>query len=52
MKPGATLLLIEPSGHVTNQEFDRELEIAAGAGLPLAERSSIRRSHAAVLKKS
>ena len=52
MKTGAALLLIEPSGHVTNQEFDRELEIAAGAGLPVAERPPIRRSHAALLKKS
>jgi len=52
MKTGAALLLIEPSSHVTNQEFDRELEIAAGAGLPVAERPPIRRSHAALLKKS
>lgn len=52
MKTGAALLMIEPSGHVTNHEFDRELEFAAGAGLPVAERSSIRRSHAALLKKN
>jgi ubiquinone/menaquinone biosynthesis C-methylase UbiE len=52
MKTGAALLFIEPSGHVTNQEFDRELELAAGAGLAVAERPSIRRSHAALLQKS
>ena len=52
MKTGAALLFIEPSGHVTNPEFDRELELAAGAGLTVVKRPSIRRSHAALLQKS
>jgi ubiquinone/menaquinone biosynthesis C-methylase UbiE len=52
MKTGAALLLIEPSGHVANQEFDRELDLAAGTGLAVVERPSIRRSHAALLRKS
>jgi SAM-dependent methyltransferase len=50
-KPGATLLLAEPRGHVTPQEFDAELQEAAKAGFTVGERPSIRRSHAALLKK-
>jgi len=52
MKTGSTLLLIEPSGHVPEQEFNRELELAASAGLEVVERLAIRRSQAALLKKS
>lgn len=51
-KPGATLLLAEPSGHVKAAAFDSELQAAAAAGLRLVERPSIRRSHVALLKKS
>ncbi len=51
MKPGATLLLAEPAGHVTKAAFDAELQDAAAAGLELKDRPAIRRSHAALLKK-
>jgi len=51
-KPSATLLLAEPRGHVTEQEFDVELQEAAKVGFVLVERPSIRRSHVALLKKA
>ena len=52
LKPGASLLLVEPSGHVKPPEFDAELKVAADAGLVLANRPSVGRSHAALLKKA
>jgi SAM-dependent methyltransferase len=52
MKPGATLLLAEPSGHVKKDVFEAELQDAAAAGLEATDRPTIRRSHAALLKKS
>ncbi len=51
MKPGATLLLAEPSGHVKQEAFDAELQDAAAAGLEVADRPTIRRSQAALLRK-
>lgn len=51
LKPGACLLLVEPTGHVGNEQFDAELRVAAQAGLKVIERPSIWRSHAALLKK-
>jgi ubiquinone/menaquinone biosynthesis C-methylase UbiE len=51
LKPGASVLLAEPSGHVKEAEFENELRAAAAAGLQLADRPSVRRSHAALLKK-
>jgi len=51
LKPGACLLLVEPTGHVGIEQFDAELEVAAQAGLKVIDRPSIRRSHAALLKK-
>jgi len=51
MKPGATLLLAEPSGHVKKDAFDAELQAAAAAGLELTDRPVIPRSQAALLKK-
>jgi len=50
-RPGATLLLAEPPGHVTAQEFEVELQEAAKAGFTALERPSIRRSHTALLIK-
>ena len=49
-KPGATLLLAEPTGHVKPVDFEAELQAAAKAGFHLAERPSIRRSLAALLR--
>ena len=51
MKPGATLLLAEPSGHVKKDAFDAELQDAAAAGLEVIGRPVISRSQAALLKK-
>ena len=51
LKPGASLLLVEPGGHVKPDEFDAELKIAADAGLVLSSRPTVGRSHAALLKK-
>jgi len=52
LKPGGRLLLIEPKGHVKDDEFRAELDAAARAGLSLAERPVFKRSHAALLRKS
>ena len=51
-KPAAALLLAEPKGHVNAAEFDSELQAASQAGLNLVDRPSIRRSQAALLKKT
>ena len=52
LKPGASLLLVEPGGHVKPPEFDAELKIAADAGLALASRPKVGQSHSALLKKA
>jgi ubiquinone/menaquinone biosynthesis C-methylase UbiE len=52
MKPGASLLLAEPAGHVKDEDFRTELELAARTGLSVADRPEIRRSQAALLRKS
>jgi len=52
MKPGASLLLAEPSGHVKQATFDAELRDAAAAGLEVKERPVIPRSQAALLRKA
>lgn len=50
-KPGATLLLAEPRGHVKDADFDAELSAAAKSGFQVSARPQIARSHAAVLVK-
>ncbi len=51
-KPGATLLLSEPAGHVKEAEFDAELQAALDCGFALVERPLIaRRMHSALLRK-
>jgi tRNA A58 N-methylase Trm61 len=52
MKPGATLLLAEPSGHVKKDAFDAELQDAAAAGFEVVSRPAIPRSQAALLRKT
>ncbi len=52
MKPGAKLLLAEPSGHVKKDAFDAELQDAAAAGLELTDRPVIPRSQTALLKRA
>lgn len=51
MKPGAMLLLAEPSGHVKKGAFEAQLQEAAAAGLQVTDRPAIPRSQAALLKK-
>jgi len=51
LKPGACLLLAEPTGHVNAAEFEDELQAAAQAGLQLVDRPTIRRSRTALLKR-
>jgi SAM-dependent methyltransferase len=52
LKPGGALLLAEPKGHVKPDKFDQELAAARAAGLEVAERPAIRRSMAAILRKT
>ncbi len=51
LKPGGTVLLVEPSGHVKPGAFQEELNLAANAGLRAAERPKMGRSLTALLKK-
>ena len=51
-KPGASILLAEPKGHVKTSEFDSELQAAADKGFKIVDRPSIRRAHAALLRKT
>jgi SAM-dependent methyltransferase len=50
-KPGAALLLVEPAGHINDQEFAGELAAAAQAGLTVVDHPSVQGSHAALLRK-
>ncbi len=52
LKPNACLLLAEPVGHIHAAEFSAELEAAAQAGLEVVEKPLIRRSSAALLRKT
>jgi SAM-dependent methyltransferase len=51
LKPGATLLLAEPAGHVKTAQFEAELQAAVEAGLNPVAHPPIRRSHAVLLRK-
>jgi ubiquinone/menaquinone biosynthesis C-methylase UbiE len=51
-KPGASVLLAEPKGHLTEAEFEAELEAAAQVGFAVVERPAIRRSLTALLKRA
>ncbi|MGB8029757.1 MAG: class I SAM-dependent methyltransferase [Terracidiphilus sp.] len=51
LKPGATLLLAEPTGHVDREKFQSELDAARKAGLEAISETAVRKSHAAVLRK-
>jgi SAM-dependent methyltransferase len=52
LKPGGTLLLAEPRGHVPDHDFDRELASSAAAGFATVSRPTISSSHAALLRKN
>jgi ubiquinone/menaquinone biosynthesis C-methylase UbiE len=51
LKPGGSILFAEPAGYVKTALWDAELEAASEAGFMVADRPSIRRSHAVLLKK-
>ena len=51
LRAGGVLLLAEPAGHVTAPDFEKELVLAAEAGLAVAERPKIGRGHVALMKK-
>ena len=47
--PGGRMLVAEPRGHVSEEELRTSLEVAASAGLRLAERPAVRGSRTALL---
>ena len=51
LKPGASLLVVEPKNHVSEKAFDASLAVAASMGCAVESRPSIRRSYAAVLRR-
>jgi ubiquinone/menaquinone biosynthesis C-methylase UbiE len=52
LRTGGALLLVEPTGHVTREKFEVELEAARRAGLGLTERPAVRGNMAATLRKT
>ena len=52
LKPGGSLLMAEPKGHVKPGQVSAELEAAERAGLELVGRPPIRRSYTALLRKA
>jgi len=51
-KEEATLLLVEPKGHVKDSMFDNELKLANEAGFQAVSRPAIRHSQSALLRFS
>ena len=51
-KPGARLLVAEPSGHVTPAQFDAELQAARDAGFTLVESPAVRGNRTALLRRA
>ncbi len=51
-KPGALLYIAEPAGHVSEADFNAELEGAARAGFTIVDRPHIKRSLTALLRKA
>ena len=51
-KPGASLLLVEPKGHVKSADFEKELNAAYDAGFRLQSRPNIAGSQAALFTKN
>jgi tRNA A58 N-methylase Trm61 len=52
LKIGGVLLIAEPTGHVSKDEFQKTISLAANAGCQLVETPTIRKSHSAVLRKT
>ena len=51
LKPGASILLVEPSGHVRSEQFDAEIHAAQSLGLVVVGTPRIARNHATLLRK-
>ncbi|MFP5206385.1 MAG: class I SAM-dependent methyltransferase [Acidobacteriota bacterium] len=51
LRPGGTLLLAEPLGHVDAEAWQRELKAAEIAGLAAISRPKVRRSRAVLFRK-
>ncbi len=52
LKRGGALLVAEPEGHVTPEDFEKTLDYAARAGLREESRPAIRSSLAALLRRA
>jgi len=50
LKPGGRLLLIEPGGHVSDEEFQATKDLAIDLGFTEADKLQLRKSHALVLE--
>ncbi len=51
LKKDGLLLISEPQGHVTKEEFQNTLSIVQNKGMKLLDSPNIRKSHSAVFKK-
>lgn len=51
LRPGSSLLLMEPHGHVTEEKFARELKAANAAGLQVVSQPELWGNHTALLRK-
>jgi ubiquinone/menaquinone biosynthesis C-methylase UbiE len=51
LKPGGTLLVAEPTGHVSAPDFELTIAKAKQCGLTVIDTPSIKKSHTAVLRR-
>jgi hypothetical protein len=51
LKSGAQVLVAEPRGHVTKEDFAKTLTLASQAGLSVASEPIIKSSRTALLRK-
>jgi ubiquinone/menaquinone biosynthesis C-methylase UbiE len=52
LRPGGTLLIAEPTGHVSEVAFGKTIAAAEACGLSMIDQPSIRRSRTALLTKN
>jgi ubiquinone/menaquinone biosynthesis C-methylase UbiE len=51
LKPGAKLLVVEPKGHVSQEDFERSVELALEAGLRRCESPHVRGDRDALFER-
>lgn len=51
LKPGAKLFLVEPKGHVKEENYNRSVQVAQQHGFRVLETPQIRRSRAVILQR-